>query len=347
MADKKSILITGGCGFIGCNFADYFLSRGQEVTVLDNFYRFGSKQNMDWLKSRHSSGLSFLDADVKDPKAMVDAVKGKDMVIHTAGQVTVTDSVTNPRNDMEINILGTFNVLDAARLSNENPFVMFTSTNKVYGEGINTIDIEETDTRWKFSDPKFANGVPETFTTDFDEHSPYGVSKYAADLYVRDFSHVYGIPTVCFRQSCIYGTRQFGKEEQGWLAHFVISSVLKRPLNIFGDGKQVRDVLFIEDLSRAVDMAFQNKGSTAGKAYNIGGGSGYTLSLLELIDMLEKINNEKITTKYFDWRPADQKVYISDIARAKRDFGWSPKVSPEEGVRRVHDWVRENPGLFK
>jgi CDP-paratose 2-epimerase len=248
---------------------------------------------------------------------------------------------------MEINILGTFNVLDAARLSDNNPFVLFTSTNKVYGEGINTIDIEETDTRWKFSDPRFANGVPETFTTDFDEHSPYGVSKYSADLYVRDFSHVYGMPTVCFRQSCIYGTRQFGKEEQGWLAHFVISSILKRPLNIFGDGKQVRDVLFIEDLARAVDMAFQNKGGTAGKAYNIGGGAGYTLSLLELIDMLEKMNNEKITTKYFDWRPADQKVYISDIARAKRDFGWEPKVSPEEGVRRVHEWVTENPGLFK
>ncbi|MBI4894372.1 MAG: GDP-mannose 4,6-dehydratase [Candidatus Aenigmarchaeota archaeon] len=342
-----SILITGGCGFIGCNFADYFLNKGEEVTVLDNFYRFGSKQNMDWLKSRHKEGLTFLNADVKDPKAMVDAVRGRDMIIHTAGQVTVTDSVTDPRNDMEINILGTFNILDAARLSNENPFVLFTSTNKVYGEGINSIDIEEAATRWKFADPAFKNGIPETFTTDFDKHSPYGVSKYSADLYVRDFSHVYGMPAVSFRQSCIYGTRQFGKEEQGWLAHFVISSFFGRPLNIFGDGKQVRDVLFIEDLCRAADMASENRNKTAGKAYNIGGGAKYTLSLLELIEMLEKINNRKISTKYFDWRPADQKVYISNINKAMEDFGWEPKVSPEEGVKRVHGWVEENPGLFK
>jgi len=342
-----TILITGGAGFIGSNVASYYLSKGQEVTIADNLSRAGAQSNVEWLKKNHGRGLEFVNLDVKDAESVNKIVKDKDMIIHTAAQVTVTDSVTNPRNDMEINVLGTFNVMEAARLSNENPFVIFTSTNKVYGDGINNIPLEETKTRWKFADQNYISGVPESFTTDFDKHSPYGVSKYSADLYVRDFSHVYGIPAVCFRQSCIYGTRQFGREEQGWLAHFIISSILKRDLNIYGDGKQVRDVLFIDDLCRAMDMAGDNKSSVRGKAYNIGGGPDNTLSLLELIDILEGINGSRIERKFFDWRPADQKVYISNISRAKKEFGWEPKTSPINGINEVHSWVKDNIGLFK
>jgi len=341
------ILVTGGAGFIGSNIAHRYLSEGHEVTVADNLSRTGTGFNLDWLKENHGTGLEFLNIDVRDADKLREAARDKDAIFHTAAQVTVTDSVTNPRNDMEINILGTFNVLEAARLSNTNPFVLFTSTNKVYGEGINTIPLEEAETRWKFADPKFAAGVPETFTTDFDEHSPYGVSKYCADLYVRDYSNVYGMHGVSFRQSCIYGTRQFGREEQGWLVHFIISSVLGRPLNIFGDGKQVRDTLFIDDLLEAMNLALKNRGRVKGKAYNIGGGPKNTLSLVELVSMLEKMNGSKMEMKHFDWRPADQKVYISDISKAKKEFGWEPKVSPEEGVRRVNEWVKANRELFK
>jgi CDP-paratose 2-epimerase len=341
------ILVTGGLGFIGSNIANRYLSEGHEVTVLDNLSRTGTNFNLNWLKENHKKGLEFLNVDVRDADKVRSAVRDKDAIFHTAAQVTVTDSVTNPRNDAEINILGTFNVMEAARLANTNPFVLYTSTNKVYGEGINTIPLEQSETRWRFADSMFTNGIPESFSTDFDEHSPYGVSKYCADLYVRDYSNVYGIHGVSFRQSCIYGTRQFGREEQGWLAHFIISSVFRRPINIFGDGKQVRDTLFIDDLLDAMDLALRNKEKVKGKAYNIGGGPKNTLSLIELISLLEKMNGSKIETRYFDWRPADQKVYISDISKAKKDFGWEPKISPEEGVRRLNDWVKSNIKLFK
>lgn len=345
---EQRVLITGGAGFIGSNLADFFLRKGDEVTVYDNLSRKGVDWNKRWLESNHRSGLSFVKADVRDFDRLRDAAKDKDIILHTAAQVTVTDSVKDPRTDFEINALGTLNTLEAARLSNMNPIVVYTSTNKVYGHGTNDIRLREAETRYEYADPEFANGVPDSFSTDSDEHSPYGNSKYMADLYVRDYSHIFGIKGVAFRQSCIYGTRQFGYEDQGWIAHFVISSILGRPLNIYGDGKQVRDTLFMSDLVSAFDMAIKNIKKTAGHAYNMGGGPRNTISLLELISLLEKMNGgRKIETKTFDWRPADQKVYISDITKAGRDFGWEPKVSPEQGIGMLHAWVKDNLELFK
>ena len=341
------ILITGGCGFIGSNLADHFLEKGHEITVLDNLSRRGTDWNKSWLEQRHRKNLKFVNGDIRDPDLVKESVKDQEMIFNTAAQVTVTDSVLNPRNDFEINAMGALNVLEAARLSKNDPTVVYTSTNKVYGEGPNVIPLEETDTRWRYADPRFEHGVPEEFTTDCDKHGPYGNSKYAADLYTRDYAHVYGLPTVTFRQSCIYGTRQFGNEDQGWIAHFTIMSVLGKGVNIYGDGKQVRDTLFMDDLISAFELAVKHINSTKGKAYNMGGGHKNTISLLELLSLLEKLNGRKIGSKYFDWRPADQKVYISDIAKAKRDFKWEPKVSPQEGIARLHQWVEDNISLFK
>lgn len=340
------VLVTGGCGFIGSNIVNDFAKEGNEVVAYDNLSRKGVDWNKKWLEQQHGSKVKFINTNITDSKSLVEAAKDTDIIFHTAAQVTVTDSVKDPRKDFDINALGTLNVMEAARLSNTNPVVIYTSTNKVYGHGINYIPLKQGKMRWEFDDPRFKNGIPETFTTDDDDHSPYGVSKYVGDLYTRDYAHTFGIPTIVFRQSCIYGTRQFGYEDQGWVVHFVISSVLGRPLNIFGDGKQVRDALFIDDLMSAFKMAIEKISKTKGKAYNMGGGPENTTSLLELISLLERLNGKKIETKYFDWRPADQKVYISNISRAKEDFGWEPKVSVEQGITRVNEWVKANTNLF-
>jgi CDP-paratose 2-epimerase len=324
--------------------ADYFLSKGFEVTAFDNLSRKGTEKNLEWLKSKHKNGFNFIKDDVRNYDGLLNAVKDKNFVFHTAGQVAVTTSVKNPREDFEINALGTFNVLEAVRAKGDNPIIIFTSTNKVYGDNVNKIPLLEKETRYEFNDPEYDGGIPIDFSTDADEHTPYGSSKYAADVYVRDFNAIYGLRTVTFRMSCIYGTRQFGNEDQGWVAHFVISSFFNRPLIVYGDGKQVRDVLFIDDLLRAFNLACHNIKKTEGKVYNIGGGIKNTISILELFSVLKKLGlNPKYT--FDDWRPADQKVYISDIKKTN-EFGWSPKVSPEEGVKKLLSWVKENKKLF-
>jgi len=338
------ILITGGAGFVGCNLADYFLKKDYEVTVFDNLSRKGTEKNIEWLKSNHKNKLKFIKNDIRNFNSIVDAVKNKDLIFHTAGQVAVTTSIENPREDFEINALGTFNILEAARQSSSDPFVVFTSTNKVYGNNVNKISLIEKNTRYEFADSKYRNGIPEDFSTDADEHTPYGSSKYTADIYVRDFSTIYGLNTITFRMSCIYGIRQFGNEDQGWVSYFIISSFFNRPIVIYGDGKQVRDVLYIDDLVRAFELVSQNIKKTRGKVYNIGGGTKNTMSLLELLDLLKKLGlNPKY--KFNEWRSADQKVYISDIKKTK-EFGWEPNVSPEEGVKKLLNWVKENKTLF-
>jgi CDP-paratose 2-epimerase len=255
--------------------------------------------------------------------------------------VAVTTSVTEPREDFEINALGTFNVLEAVRASGRKPLVIYSSTNKVYG-GMENIRVVERNGRYEYAD--LPQGIGEERLLDF--HSPYGCSKGAADQYVRDYARIYGIPTVVFRQSCIYGYRQFGVEDQGWVAWFTIAGALGRRVTIYGDGKQVRDVLFVEDLVRAYELAAEKIGKVAGRVYNIGGGPKHSMSLLELLAMLERMLGKRIPREFGDWRPGDQPVFVCDISKARDELGWEPVVGVEEGVRKLYDWVVANPKLF-
>lgn len=334
----KKYLITGGAGFIGTNFALKLLKRGDQVIILDNLSRRGTANNLKYIKSQFPDGLSFVRADIRTDLAKIQkAVNQVDVVYHLAGQVAVTTSVTNPREDFEVNALGTLNVLESIRLSKNKPILLFASTNKVYG-GMETISVIERPERFAYKN--MPQGIPETQLLDF--HSPYGCSKGSADQYVRDYSRIYGLRTVVMRQSCIYGTRQFGIEDQGWIAWFTIASVLGRPITIYGNGKQVRDALFVDDLFSAWDTVTKKIKITSGQIYNVGGGAKFSLSLLELVSLLEKNLKKSIPYTFNDWRPGDQPVYISDISKIEKDTGWKPKVSVEQGVKKLSVWVSEN-----
>jgi CDP-paratose 2-epimerase len=341
---NPKVLVTGGCGFIGSNMVNALLGDGVEVTAFDNLSRKGSQNNARWLADTHGSAFRLVQGDVRDAAAVARVAGGHQLIYHFAAQTAVTTSVTDPRPDFEINAIGTFNVLEAARATGEKPIVLLTSTNKVYG-GMDDVVIVERDTRHEYRD--YPNGMDESRPLDF--HSPYGCSKGAADQYVRDYSRIYGLPTIVFRMSCIYGTRQFGVEDQGWVAHMVIQTVLGRPIAIYGDGKQVRDILFIEDLVRAMRLATGKIDSTAGQVFNIGGGARNTISIwLEFGEMLSRLAGRKVDAgSWGDWRPGDQLVYVSNCAKAWQSFGWSPKVSKEEGIARLWRWVSDNRPLFE
>lgn len=334
------VLITGGAGFIGCNWAARLIRAGHDVTVYDNLSRKGAAANLKWLRGQGE--LNFVQADVRDAAAIAQAVRGHQAVYHLAAQVAVTTSVVNPREDFEINTLGTFNVLEAARLSGDKPLVVFASTNKVYG-GMEEVRVSEAETRYYYTDLPL--GLPESQPLDF--HSPYGCSKGAGDQYVRDYARIYGLNTAVFRQSCIYGLRQFGVEDQGWLAHFVIATVKGRPINIYGNGKQVRDMLWVDDLLDAYEIALKDPARVSGRIYNIGGGPDFTLSIwTEVGPLLAELAGRPIEVRYGDWRPGDQQVYISDIRKAAAELGWRPKTAPRDGLARLWQWVAANPDLF-
>lgn len=339
----RNYLITGGAGFIGSNYVARLLQRGEKVIVYDNLSRAGAVRNLDWLKSTYGeNSFRLIQADVRDAHSIQEAASEADVIVHLAGQVAVTTSVVDPRNDFEINALGTFNVLEAARLSGRDPIVIYASTNKVYG-GMEEIRVVELTSRYAYAD--FPYGIPETFGLDF--HSPYGCSKGCGDQYTRDYSRIYGLRTVVMRQSCIYGTRQFGIEDQGWVAWFVIAAVKRLPITIYGDGKQVRDVLFIEDLCDVYDLAVDRIDLAAGQVFNIGGGAEFTISVWqEFGPLLENLLGESIPVKRGDWRPGDQRVYVSDTRKAQEILGWKPKVGVEEGIQRLFDWVKNNGDLF-
>lgn len=341
----KNVIITGGAGFTGTNFTEYYLNKGCRVVVVDNLSRKGSRVNLDYLQSHNKvANLEVITDDIRKPsKALAAAVEQADALFHFAGQVAVTTSVTDPREDFEINALGTFNMLELVRNSKEKkPAFFFSSTNKVFG-GMEDVSIEEDESRYFYRD--LPQGISEGRTLDF--HSPYGCSKGAADQYVRDYARIYGLKTVVFRQSCIYGYRQFGVEDQGWVAWFVIATVLNRPITIYGDGKQVRDVLFIEDLIAAYSRAWDKISEASGNIYNIGGGPANTISLLDLIALLKEEVSPDIPLSYADWRPGDQPVYVSDISKAEIELGWRPQVSWDQGVRKLVKWVKENRSMLE
>lgn len=342
MSDR--ILITGGAGFIGVNLAARELAAGKTVTILDNFSRRGSDLNAQWLRRTFPGpNLKVVRADIcANRDVLQQEVSRADVVFHLAAQVAVTFSVSDPRHDFEVNALGTFNVLDAARRCPTPPIVLYASTNKVYGK-MADVAIAESRNRYAYRDLPF--GVDETRPLEF--YSPYGCSKGAGDQYMMDFDRIYGVPTVVFRQSCIYGTHQFGIEDQGWLAWFAICGLNNDPVTIFGDGKQVRDVLFIDDLNEAYRLAVRNIDKTRGKAYNIGGGPHNTLSLLELVNTLRDRFDLPLDPAMSDWRPGDQLVYVSDIRRAQSDFGWAPRTSPAAGIEVMVNWLRENRALLQ
>lgn len=338
----SKILITGGAGFIGSNSAKYFLEKGDEVIVLDNFSRNGTRSNIAWLENMGGK-LEVVDADIVSDKVVLDNYSNNvDRILHLAAQVAVTLSVDDPRTDFEINALGTFNVLESIRKSDRKPTLIFSSTNKVYG-GMEDVVVEEEETRYVYKDLK--KGVSEDFSLDF--HSPYGCSKGAADQYVRDYHRIYGLDTVVFRQSCIYGPRQLGLEDQGWVAWFIIALVTGKEITIYGDGKQVRDLLYVDDLVKAYDLAFQNISKCSGKIFNIGGGMENTMSVWkEFKPLLEKSLDMKIFAKKSDWRPGDQKIYVSDISEIRQVLGWKPEVSLEEGIIELYKWVKDNKNIF-
>lgn len=336
-------LITGGAGFIGSNYADHLLSRRVTVTILDNLSRRGADRNLAWLREKHGpDAFELIIADVRDADALLEPAETADVIVHLAGQVAVTSSVTDPRQDFEVNSLGTFNVLEAARKGGRKPFFIYSSTNKVYGE-MSEHKLRETNTRYHYAN--LPHGLPETQPLDF--HSPYGCSKGAAEQYVHDYMRIYGVPTVVMRQSCIYGPRQFGIEDQGWLAWFVIAAVLNKPITIYGDGKQVRDMLHVRDLIAAYDAAIAHSKKTAGQIYNIGGGPKYTLSIWrECGPMLEEMLGRTIPVKRAKPRPGDQKVYISDIRKAKKDLRWAPTIDVKTGAGELVEWVQAHRDLF-
>ncbi len=337
------ILITGGAGFIGCNLAAACIEAGHRVTLFDNLSRRGSDANLAWLNAAYGGGFAFVQGDIRDYPAILRATEGQEAIYHLAAQTAVTTSVIDPRTDFEINAQGTFNVLEAARAAGYDPIFIYSSTNKVYG-GMEDAPAQELATRYVL--PDYPDGVSEARPLDF--HSPYGCSKGCADQYVRDYSRIYGLRSVVFRQSCIYGQRQMGVEDQGWVAWFVIAAVTGKPITIYGNGKQVRDLLHVDDLARAFQMATDRIDITKGQVYNLGGGPANTLSVwAEFGPLLSELASREVAPAAFrDWRPGDQPVFVADVSKARCEFGWAPQVNVREGIARLMAWVQANRALF-
>jgi len=341
--DKETrVLVTGGGGFVGSNYAAHLLDEGASVTLYDNFARgYGCSHNTSWLKKRASSNkLKIVKGDVKDYPRLLRAAKGCDLIVHAAAQVSVPLSVSNPRLDFDSNAVGTFNILEVARNLKTDPAVLYISSNKVYG--IPDAELVELERRYNFKDLK--EGVGEDFPLEGEE--PYGVSKATGDSYLHAYYLRYGLRAVSFRCSCMYGPRQWGKEEQGWVAWFCIAAATRKNITIFGDGKQVRDLLYIDDVIRAFDSARAKIRNVAGEAFNLGGGRNNAVSLLQTLDFLKELSGRDIKLTYADWRPGDNKCYYTNINKVKKLLDWAPQISWKEGIKRTYEWVCENISLF-
>jgi CDP-paratose 2-epimerase len=336
----RPIVITGGAGFVATNVAHRLLVSGQRVVLFDNLSRPGVAENVRWLEKMHGNRVRFQRGDVRDVQAVRSVVADAAHIFHFAAQVAVTTSLVDPFADFEINARGTLNLLEAVRATDHKPSVLFTSTNKVYGH-LDDILLRAAATRYEPEDRELrARGISEARCLEF--HSPYGCSKGAAEQYVLDYSRTFGLRTVVFRMSCIYGPHQFGNEDQGWVAHFLIAAMRDQLLTIYGDGLQVRDILFVEDLVDAMLLAHANIDELSGEAFNIGGGPANTTSLVELMRLIDELRGTPPLAEMEMWRTADQRYYVSDTSKFRNATGWAPKVDVREGVSRLHDWLVDN-----
>ncbi len=334
------VLITGGAGFIGANLADRLASEGRRVLILDNLSRSGVEKNLLWLQKKHAERISVEIADVRDFTAVCKAVAQAEAVFHLAAQVAVTTSVVDPLVDFEINARGTLNVLEALRALPHPPPMVLTSTNKVYG-CLDALKLQETAESYQPASPAVReHGIGETQGLEF--FSPYGCSKGTADQYVLDYARIYGLPTIVFRMSCIYGPHQFGTEDQGWVAHFLLRALRRKTITVFGNGKQVRDILFVDDLVQAFLLAIGNIDLLRGQVFNIGGGADNAVSLRQVLSRIDELADAPVPTRFAQSRPGDQNYYVSDIRRFARLTGWRPMIDADRGIALLHAWLQEN-----
>jgi CDP-paratose 2-epimerase len=338
----RPILITGGAGFIGSNLADRLAGEGHDVLVYDALARPGVERNLAWLKERHGAKITHIAGDVRDEDELVRAAADVKAAFHFAAQVAVTTSLVDPREDFDINVRGTINLLDAVRTRREPVPVIFASTNKVYGD-LADFEFETLHDRHEPKSFLSRRGVDESRALDF--HTPYGCSKGAADQYVVDYARSFGVPTAVFRMSCIYGQRQMGTEDQGWVAHFLIRALEGKPITIYGDGRQVRDILDVEDAVNAYVAALANIGRVQGRAFNLGGGPANAISLLQLIDEIRAITGREVPLDFEDWRQGDQRWFVADTSAARSELNLRKFRGWREGVARLAEWLAQERGL--
>jgi len=340
--DKRPVLVTGGAGFIGANIADRLAGQGHRVIVYDALIRPGVERNLAWLKELHGDRIVSVTADIRDEDALARQVIEAKAVFHMAAQVAVTTSLVDPRDDFSINITGTLNLLEAVRLYAPQAPLIFASTNKVYGD-LADLDVPLQDGRYWPTDPQIGgHGVSELRPLDF--HTPYGCSKGAADQYVLDYARSYGLNTAVVRMSCIYGRRQMGTEDQGWVAHFLIRALKGEPITLYGDGRQVRDILDIDDAVDAYVAAWARIDQVRGRAFNLGGGPANAVSLRQLLDHIAALTGRAPDVRFSDWRAGDQRYFVADTRAAAAALGLKPAVGWQEGVARLADWLRAERG---
>jgi CDP-paratose 2-epimerase len=340
MTGARPILVTGGAGFLGSNLADRLAAAGRQVLVLDSLARPGVEANLEWLKARHKGRVAALLADVRDAEAVREAVRGVGAVLHLAAQVAVTTSLEDPVRDFEVNARGTLNLLEAVRREAQAPPVLFASTNKVYGKLLPEDALERRGERWEPREEALRAGCAESAPLDL--YSPYGCSKGVADQYVLDYARCFGLRTLVFRMSCLYGPRQFGTEDQGWVAHFLIRALRGEPVTVYGDGAQVRDALYVDDAVDAWLLGLREIDRLKGRAFNLGGGPANTLSLIEMLAHIERLTGRAPEAAFGDWRPGDQRWYVSDTSAFERATGWRAGVGLGDGLGRLLAWLREN-----
>jgi len=341
---SRRVLITGGCGFLGCNIAAELAARGNDVVIADNLARRGARENAEWLLQRHGDHIAVEVTDIRDESGLCPLVAGADAVMHLAAQVAVTTSLQDPLEDFEINARGTLNVLEAVRRHNPDAPVIMASTNKVYGKLLEEQHVRRSDGRYEPADKRLAQGVSEHAALDF--HSPYGCSKGTADQYVHDYARVFGLRTLVLRMSCIYGPRQFGNEDQGWIAHFLLRALNDQPITIYGDGYQVRDALFVDDAVDAWLRALDRIDDIGGRIFNLGGGPSNAVSLREMLSLIGEMLGRPADVRYADWRPGDQPWYVSNIDTIAQALAWKPQVPLPDGLRALAHWLDQRPRDF-